>query len=239
MERLKITADVREVGKKGANRRIRKAGFIPAVLYGGGEEGIGLKVNSREFTAKMKGVAGTNVLIDLEFGGLPEPVVVMLKDFQTDTLTRALTHIDLLRVNLEEKVMVKVPLHFSGKSVGVTKGGLIEQARRELEVRCLPNNIPDVIDVDITHLDVGHSLHLRDLQLPEGIELPHGADFTIVSIVAPREEVAPVAAPEVAAGAPVAEGAAPTAAAEATPPKAEKKAEKKRERKVEKKGDVR
>lgn len=227
MERVTIKAEVREVGRKGINNRLRQGGLIPAVLYGKGEKAVGLVVNAKEFTSLMKGTAGTNALIHLEMaeGAKKEPVVVMLKDFQTDTITRKITHIDLLKINMKEKVTVKIPVHLTGKSIGVTKGGLIEQARREIEAKCLPGNIPDSIEVDITHLDMGQSLHLNELKLPEGIEVPHDADFAIVSIVTPREEEAApaAAAAEVPAeGAPAA-GAAPAAPAPAPEAKGEKK----------------
>lgn len=227
MERVTIKAEVREVGRKGINNRLRQGGLIPAVLYGKGEKAVGLAVNAKEFTSLMKGAAGTNALIHLEMaeGAKKEPVVVMLKDFQTDTITRKITHIDLLKINMKEKVTVKIPVHLTGKSIGVTKGGLIEQARREIEAKCLPGNIPDAIEADITHLDVGQSLHLNELKLPEGVEVPHDADFAIVSIVMPREEEAApaVAAAEVPAeGAPAA-GAAPAAPAPAPEAKGEKK----------------
>jgi len=225
MERVTIKAEVREVGRKGINNRLRQGGLIPAVLYGKGEKAVGLAVNAKEFTSLMKGAAGTNALIHLEMaeGAKKEPVVVMLKDFQTDTITRKITHIDLLKINMKEKVTVKIPVHLTGKSIGVTKGGLIEQARREIEAKCLPGNIPDSIEVDITPLDVGQSLHLNELKLPEGVEVPHDVDFAIVSIVTPREEeAAPAAAEAPVEGAPAAAApvAAPTPAPEA---KGEKK----------------
>ncbi len=223
MEKLKIKADAREVGKKGVNRRLRKDGFIPAVLYGHGENPLALSVNSKEFTTKIKAL-GLNVLIELDVpGGSQNPHVVMLKDYQTDSLKRKITHIDLLKINLKEKVTVKIPLKIVGKAIGLAKGGLVEQARRELEVHCLPSNIPDVIEVDITELDVGSSLHMNQIKLPHGVEAPHDVDFAIVSIVVPREEVVE----EPAAAAPVegavAAGAGATTAA--APAEGEKKAE--------------
>jgi large subunit ribosomal protein L25 len=229
MERLKVKAEVRETGKKGVNRRLRGMGLVPAILYGHGEKGRALSVNGKEFTNLMKGVGGTNALIDLELaGGAKEPVVVMLKDFQTDTISHKITHIDLFKINLKEKVTVKIPLHVVGKSIGVGKGGLVEQSRREMEVTCLPDRIPDSIEVDITNLDMGNSIHATELKLPEGVELPQGSDFSVVSIVAPQEEevvAAPVEVAAVAGAAPAAGGAAPAAApAEG---KAEGKGEKK------------
>lgn len=230
MEKLKLEAQIREVGKKGLNRRLRKDGLVPAILYGRGEATRGLSVNAKDFSKRVK-EAGLNTLIDLEIVGEKKkaPLVVMLKDFQRDTMTHVITHIDLLKINLQEKVTVKIPVQIAGKAVGLTKGGLVEQTRRELEVKCLPSNIPELIEIDISALDIGDSIHINEVKLPEGVEVPHDVDFTIVSIVAPREEeVAPPPAEAAAAlgaeGVP-AEGAAPAAGATAATP-AETKGEK-------------
>lgn len=217
MERLKIAADVRESGKKGVNRRLRKDGRIPAVLYGRGEKPVNLSLPTKEFTHMMKGASGMNALIDLSLnaGGKASQLVVMVKDFQTDAIRHVISHLDLLKIDMAQKIVVKVPIHVVGKSVGVTNGGLLEQVNREIEVRCLPGNIPEKIDVDITPLDIGNSIHTRDLILPENVEAVTGADQPIVSVVTPREEE--VAAP--AAEAAPAEGAAaaPAAGGEAAP----------------------
>ncbi len=225
MERLKIAAEVRESGRKGVNRRLRKDGRIPAVLYGRGETPINLSLPTKEFTHMMKGASGMNALIDLSLNaaGKASQVVVMVKDYQTDVLRHVISHLDLLKIDMTQKIVVKVPVHVVGKAVGVTNGGLVEQVHREIEVRCLPGNIPGRIDVDITPLDIGNSVHTKDLVLPEGVEAVTGADQPIVSVVTPREEE--VAAP--AAEAAPAEGAAaaPAAGAEsATGGKAEGKA---------------
>ena len=240
MERLKVTADLREAGKKGVTRRLRKEGAIPAILYGCNEKPVTLAVNCKTFTSMMKGSAGTNVLIELDFKGreTKEPLVVMLKDYQTDMIRHAFTHIDLLKIDLKQKIAVKIPIHVVGKSIGLTKGGLVELVSREIEVKCLPGNIPAQIDVDITELDIGHSFHMKDLALPEGIEAAESGDLTVVSVVAPREEeVAPVAAVVAEAGAvPVAGEAAAAPAGGDTAQKADaKKADVKAEKKPEKK----
>ncbi len=211
MERIKITADVRETGKKGANRRLRKGGEIPAILYGRGETPMAISINTKTLTHLLKGAAGTNALIDLDLKGKSggEPIVAILKDYQRDAILHTITHVDLLKINMKEKITVKVPVHVTGKAIGQTKGGLVELVRRELEVRCLPDSIPGKIDVDITSVDIGHSLHVKDLTWPAGVEPAQAGDLTVVSIVAPREEVV-----EVAPVAAAVEGAAAGAAAE-------------------------
>lgn len=234
MERLKVNAGLREVGKKGINRRLRREGLIPAILYGQGEKPLTISVQAKEFTTMIK-KAGLNALIELVIEGDKKktPLVVMLKDYQTDPFRQILTHIDLLKINLQEKVTVKIPLKMTGKAVGVTKGGLVEQTRRELEVKCLPGNIPEEIEIDISALDMGDSLHLKDIHLPEGVESVVEAESVLVSIVAPKEEEAPAPAAEVPAeGVPTV--AATEAAAEAAA-KGETKGEVKGEIKGEKK----
>jgi len=222
MEKIKIKADVRDTGSKGANRRLRLDGKVPAILYGCGTTPMGLSLNGKELTTRLR-ASGTNVLFDLELEGQKAgPLVVMIKDYQTDSMTRKITHVDLLKIDLKAKVHVKIPVHIVGKALGLAKGGLVEQTRREIEVSCLPDSIPEFINVDITELDLGHSLHLNDLKFPVGVEAPQGVNYSVVSIVAPREEKVeePVVAVEATAvaGAPAAGAAAP--AAEGTAAKA-------------------
>lgn len=235
MERLKVAAEAREAGRKGLNRRLRKDGRIPAVLYGRGEKPLNLSVHAKEFTLLMKGSAGMNALIDLTVAGeKAQQAVVMVKDYQTDILKHCISHVDLLKLDMTQKISVKVPIQVVGKAVGVTNGGLIELVNREIEIRCLPGNIPEKIEVDITPLDVGNSFHIKDLTLPEGVEAVTGADQTVVSIVLPREEVAAPAAEAAPAEGAAAAAAAPAAGGEAkadaksagggeAKPKAEKK----------------
>ena len=225
MERQNISAEPREVGSKGINRRLRTEGKIPAVLYGHGEKGRGLTINAKDIGLKMR-AQGSNALYDLKVAGENDAVVVMVKDFQIDTLSRKLTHVDLLKINLAEKVIIKVPVHLVGKAIGQAKGGIVDQARREVSVRCLPTKIPQAIDIDITGLDMGHAIHMKDLKLPEGVEVPsQEANETIVSIVAVKEEK-PAEAAAATEAAPAA-GAAPAAApAKGAAPAAAKPADK-------------
>ncbi len=215
MERVQANAELREPGKKGLNRRLRKGGRVPAVLYGRGGQALPLTVNSKEFTLLLK-QSGMNALIDLTVAGSKDSdkLVAMVKDYQTDFIRRVVTHIDLLKIDLTQKLAVRVPVHVIGKSIGIENGGLLEYINREIEVRCLPTSIPEKIEVDITAVDVGHSLHVRDVKLPEGVEAV-SLDMTIVAVVAPAaEEAAPVAAAEAApaaGAAPAAPGAAPAA----------------------------
>lgn len=225
MERTKLAAETREIGKRAVLQQLRKVGRIPAILYGRGFDPLALSVNAKELTQVVR-AGGINALIDLNLANdkKQEPLVVLIKEMQTEVVTHQILHLDLLKVDMKEKVTVTVPVRLIGKAVGVTKGGLIDQPRREVEVKCLPTNIPEFFEVDITPLDIGDNIHVKDLKLPKGVEVSQETNFTIISIVAPRkEEPAPEAAAAAAApeGAPAAAEGAPAPAAEA--PKKEEK----------------
>ncbi|MBI2980784.1 MAG: 50S ribosomal protein L25 [Deltaproteobacteria bacterium] len=216
-----IKAELRDPKKSGVVQGLRRQGRIPAVVYGHDFETIPFSVDGKELVRAIRS-GGINALMELQLAGYrgKGPLLVMIKDFQTDVVSHKLTHIDFLKLDMKEKVSVKVTVKLVGKAIGLEQGGLVEQSTRELEVKCLPGNIPDSIEVDISGLNLGDSLHVTDLKLPEGVEVPREANITIVSIVAPKEEkveeaAAPVAGtPEAAAAAGVtAEGGAAPAAA--------------------------
>ncbi len=197
MERLTLSAVPREPGKKGLGV-LRQKGFVPAILYGQGAKPRGLTLNARELGRALGSSAGMNAIIELNIESEKKPEIVMIKDFQVHVLTHKIIHTDLLKIDIKAKVTVKVPIHVTGKAVGVVNGGVLEQIMRELELQCLPTHIPSSIEVDITPLEIGHSLHLKDLKLPEGVEVEQDANLTIVSVAAPRAEE-PVATAETSA----------------------------------------
>jgi large subunit ribosomal protein L25 len=229
MERIQLSVSLREGEGKGGARKVRARGLIPGIIYGQGiKENINVEVNPKEFSKALSGTSGMNTLLEME---VPKhgKVTAMLKDYQADNLTRKFTHVDFVTIDLTKKLKVEVPLQIVGKSEGVKEGGILEIIRRELTVICLPTGIPKGIEVDVTALKIGQSIHIDDLKLPAGIEVPHDQNFTIASVVAPRAE-------EVVAAVP-AEGAAPAepevitakkpAEGEGEEKKAEGKAEKK------------
>jgi large subunit ribosomal protein L25 len=232
-EKIELSATVRETSGKGPARRIRAKGQIPAVLYGRhAGKPLSIAVDPLALKAAIATPKKLNTVLTLKLDSGER--TVLLKDFQTDVVHHHLLHADFLDVRLDEKVLVKVPLSFTGLPVGVAEGGLVQILRRELELLVLPTNIPEKIEVDISPLKIGHSLHVKDVKLPAGVVAKFATNFTIVGVVAPeKEEVAPT---PVAAAA--AEGAAPAAGAPAagapaggekkdaaaTPAKEEKKA---------------
>lgn len=217
MERAALSASMRDAGK-GRARRLRREGAIPAILYGKGTEPLNVSVATREMEHVVRSAAGMNILIDLDIQGR-EKVVVRVRDYQADPIDRVFTHLDFQAVDLTQKIVAEVPVHFEGKAEGVKLGGILTISRRTIEVRCLPTNIPEFLRVDISALMIGDGIHVNDLKLPEGVEVPPHVNYSVVSVVAPQkeEEVAPVveasAVPATEAAAPAAEGAAPVAAA--------------------------
>lgn len=217
MEQRELAVKVRNNTGKGVARKLRCEGLIPAVFYGHKAEPIHLSLNPAELK-KILNSGGRNTLITLKFDGKKEKErVALLKDLQLSPLKREYIHADLYEVLMDEKITSRIPIHFVGKAVGVKEGGIEQHLRRELDIRCLPGNLMDFIEVDVTSLAVGDSLHVRDLKLPEGVEVLDPAVDTIVSVVAPTVEK--VVSPE--------EAAAQLAASLAEPKKEEKPAAKK------------
>lgn len=214
-----LVAEIREGKGKGTARKLRAAGRIPAVLYGRGRESRSLTLDPHALERLLRASdAGMNTLIDLRVSG-PEAMdqVVLVKELQRDPVRGVPLHADLYQVDLETSIEVSVPIHLVGQPVGVElNDGILDHSLRELEIACLPRAIPESFDVDVSALDIGDSIHVRDLALPEGVELRSDADLSVASVVAARvvEEETPVEG-ELEGEAPAegAEGEQPTAEA--------------------------
>ncbi|MDO8527994.1 MAG: 50S ribosomal protein L25 [Deltaproteobacteria bacterium] len=214
MERLKLSADSRAKAGSGLPG-LRSKGFVPGVLYGKKREPSLLQVPARDLEKATMTDAGFNAIFELTIDGKAEGLV-RIREYQAHPIKRNFTHVDFQVVDLQQKVEVEVPIRLVGKSEGVKKGGVIEQQRRTLYLKCLVTNIPEHIDIDISALEIGQNIHANDIKLPEGVEFPHGTNFTVISVVPPtKEEEATPAAAVAAAGAPVAEGAEGAVAAPA------------------------
>ena len=211
MERATLAAATRESGK-GPARRSRVAGSVPGILYGKGRNPQGVLLDAKAVGKALQTAAGMNVLVDLTVDG-SEKVVSRFKEVQKHPLKPVLIHVDFQAIDLKQKMVVEVPLHFIGKAEGVkNEGGILEVSRRSVEVRCLPAAIPSFIEVDISPLRLGQNLHAKELRLPDGVEFTHDENFSLVQVVAPQKEEE--AAPAVAAVGTeaAAAGAAPGAA---------------------------
>ena len=187
---------------KNEARRLRVTGNVPATLYGGKGEALSLAVNTKQVTAILKSETGHNTLFQVEFGGKQEPAIV--KDWQVDPLSGRLLHVDLLRVAMDVRMKVKVPVHTFGDPSGVkVQGGVFEIVAREVEVECLPANIPTEFKVDVSGLALNQSLRAGDLPMDKAkIRLITDANAVLAHVVAlrveeekPVEAAAPGAAP--------------------------------------------
>ncbi len=213
MEITDLAAQVRKEQKKGPARRLRQQGFVPAIFYGGNTENIQLAVKSSDLLKlhkEKKDHAFIKLIID--DGGTKTEKLSLIKELQTQPLTGKLYHADFYEVDMKKKLTFEVDLNFIGKCIGVENGGELQHIKREVQILCLPADLPDHIDVDITNLGIGHSIKVRDLKLPENMVFVDPADAAIVAVAA-------VKAAKVAAAETPAEGEAPAA----EPAKEEKK----------------
>ena len=226
MQQFEVQAETRNQQGKGASRRLRRDGKVPGILYGTGKEALPIMVNHEQLKLQLDKEAFFSHILTLHLGGKSERVV--LKDLQRHPFRPLIVHVDFQRIAEDRELAMRVPIHFLNEErcVGVrTGGGVINHITTEVEVSCLPKDLPEFIAVDLTDINVGVTLHLSDLKLPPGVTLnalKHGGDATlpVVSVHIPRAievEEAPVVAAEAAAttaeaGAPAAEGGAPAAA---------------------------
>lgn len=198
---IQLNGKRREVLGKGGARKARAAGQIPGVIYGHGETPMAVMVDGREFSTAMRSHKGGNAIVNLKVDG--GEFTALVRDAQVDPLSRAIVHLDFQHISLTETIEVEVPVHPVGIAIGVKDGGgILELITRQLEVRCLPTAIPAAIDVDVTALAIGASLHVSDIQA-EGFTILTDPETTVLTVVAPTVEEAPAAAEgEVAAAAP-------------------------------------
>ena len=182
---------------KNAARRVRAAGKIPAVLYGAGQEAVAVEVDPKHISKILFSETGHNTIFDVDLGD-KSPVKAMVVDLQREPIKDKLIHIDLKRIAMDKVLRVSVRVKLMGVPVGVkTHGGVLDQVMREVEIECLPTDIPNHIDVDVTELDLHQVLRVGDLPKSEKIKYLNPEDTTLAHVITIREEV--VAAPEVAA----------------------------------------
>jgi large subunit ribosomal protein L25 len=195
MEAIKLDAQVRLERNKFHKHSLRKNGFVPAVIYGKSMNSMAIAVNTNELQ-KIMGEAGSNALIHLSIkkDGAAEDHQVLVKSVQRDALHGTLIHVDFHQVSLKDTVTATVPVHLEGNAPGVSKGGILAQPMRAVEVECLASNIPDAITLDISNLDIGQEITLADLVLPQGVKAIGEGHSHVVAIYTARstdvEEVA-------------------------------------------------
>jgi large subunit ribosomal protein L25 len=213
MERVQLNARLRESVGKNTVRRLRREGQVPAVVYGRGIDALPVVVDGKALRGALHTHAGLNVLIDLALSdGDRAAQTVMVKEVQRDIFARAnITHVDFHTIDLTEAVEAHVPITFLGTPKGVTEGGVLEIHLRDLLVECLPTQIPESIEVDVSGLVIGHAVHVSDLRVPSEVTVVTSPGEVVALVTTPKvvEEAAPAV--------PAAEAPAPEAAAEAKP----------------------
>ena len=195
-----LTGSLRERSGKGPARQARRAGRIPAILYGHGQAALSVAVETRDFINAMRQIEGGNMIVSLKLESGERTALV--REVQRDPLSHEILHLDFQEVSLTEKVRVEVNVHLVGAPKGVKEGGILEAITRQVEVECLATAIPGSLDVDVSDLAIGDSVHVRDLQA-EGVTVLTDPDQTIATVVPPTVYEAPAA--EAAVAAPTAE----------------------------------
>ena len=194
METLEIQANARSAGGKNHARRLRRSGKIPAVLYGPKTQAVALELDKKDFSTRVALLEGSHLVrLKSSVPALAEKVA-LVKEMQFHPISGDVTHADLYEVDLAAKIQVQVPLRFVGKAAGVTRGGILQPIVREVDVECLPMDIPGFFNVDVSALDIGDSIHVEEIQMPADVTLVFESNFAVVTVVTPTVEEAPVAA---------------------------------------------
>jgi large subunit ribosomal protein L25 len=188
MASASLSAELRSDTGKGVARKLRAAGQVPGIVYGHGREPQTLAVNARDLDKLLSGIAAGSTVIELTLA--KATTKTLIREIQRHPFKKQVLHVDFMELVAGEKVIVDIPLVFVGIPEGVRlSGALLEQIVHSIEVNVDPSNIPNHIDVDVSHLAMGHSLHVRDLKLPEGLEVLTDEDTTICAVIAPRAVV--------------------------------------------------
>ncbi|MFH0838805.1 MAG: 50S ribosomal protein L25 [Candidatus Omnitrophota bacterium] len=190
MEQVNLEVESREEKGKQAVKKLRQTSLIPAVVYKKGEEAVAIKVNKKAFSNAIHTQAGENVIITLNFKSEKKvkDKTVIIKEIQVNPLTDDIIHADFNQISLTEKIVVSVPIVSKGESIGVKEDGVLAHVLRDLEIECLPTQIPQSIEADVTNLKIGDLLHVKDLVVPSGIRVVTDPEAVIFSVEAPRVE---------------------------------------------------
>ena len=207
-----VEAEPRENFGKGPNRQLRMKGLIPAVLYGEGKETVPVSVNPKDITSILRSHGGSNTIFELNIKGRSGSRHVMIKDYQLEPVAHSLLHADLIRVAMDSVMTVSVHVEMKGIPVGVkNEGGILDFISRTVEVTCLPRDIPETIEADVTAMMIGQHLRAGDLELPESVKLETEKAVVIATVITPKkvEEEEAEKEGEVEAAAAEEEGAEP------------------------------
>jgi len=192
MAKTVLVAQPRESTGKGAARKLRENNRIPAIFYGPETVTVKLSVDYPELESMLKQAASENIILDLKIksGKGAETKKAMLKELQVDPIKDTYLHVDFYEISMTQEITVPIPIHLVNTPIGVTEGGVLQHVRRELTISCMPDDLPGPLEVDVSGLDIGDSLHIRDIVLPESIKLEEEDHLTVAVVAAPtvREE---------------------------------------------------
>jgi large subunit ribosomal protein L25 len=196
MQQKQMNIELRTKTGTGVSRRLRNADMVPGVVYGKGIDPVTVSIKTRDLQEAISGAGGQNNLITFIGGGSLDQNIAIVVDIQRDPIKRSFKHVDLHRINPNEKLRVTVPVALTGIAIGVKEGGLLDLAHHELHIECLPGNIPDSISIDVSDLKIAHSIHVSEIALPEGIVILDQPKIPVVSVLgrSKDEAAAPTAA---------------------------------------------
>ncbi len=188
-ESATLSAELRSETGKGATRQLRRSGRLPAVVYGRLDETQSLTLDTQELVRLLTEIRAATTVIDLEVGS-EKPRRVLIREIQRHPFRAELLHVDFFEIRADVKIKIQVPLHLEGEAYGVEMGGILQQIRHELEVECLPNEIPPDFKVDVTDLDIGNSIHISDVE-SSGVTILDDEGLTVCTVVPPAVEEEP------------------------------------------------
>lgn len=196
MQAVELNAEVRDGRGKELARRLRNTGKIPAVFYGPKRASTAIEIDAKEFRTKVASLEGSHLIRLRSSAADLQDKMALVKETQHHPVSGDVMHTDLYEVDMTAKLIVPVPLHFVGKAEGVVLGGILQPVRREIEVECLPTDIPEFIEVDVTPLNIHDAVHATEINLPAGVTAVYETDFAVVTVLPPTVEAAPAPAEE-------------------------------------------
>jgi large subunit ribosomal protein L25 len=202
MATANLNAKPRDGKGKSDNHKLRATGLVPAVVYGHGEATRSVALDAHELELLFSKVHVENTVIDLKIEGEKAPVKALVREVQKHPARGNVLHVDFYQIHAGEMVQVQVPIHFVGSSIGVRNGGMLQHTMDEINIRVSADNIPNRIDVDVSELTIGDSVHVRDLKVPAGAEVLENEDRSVCSVIPPQAGIAETPAPEAAAATP-------------------------------------
>ena len=187
---IQLDSKKRTMTGKGSARKLRSVGRLPVILYGPETSPIMLSLDYKQLQKILRGKSAENIIFDLKVdsNGTNQSMRVMIKEIQKDPVTRDYLHVDFYEISMEKELEVDIPVYLVNTPIGVSEGGILEHIRRELKISCMPKNLVDKIEVDVSGLAIGQSLHLEDIDLPPGLKSIEDGDLTIATVVAPAIE---------------------------------------------------